>query len=410
MKINHAVGNEYDVIVIGAGVAGCTIAGELKRKAYKVALIEANSSIAQETSSHETALAHPQIGKKINKLMRFTKIANQIANEKWQSAQLYKGAFEPRSDFDIERINHINELLIEMKYEENAISTLTKEEAQKKVNLDRPGIWYETAAIYSLPKICQIETKVLLDHDVFFNTVVHKIKYLENRWHLYDSNNELIASSKAIVLSGGIKTKELLKDCNIDLTLRPVRGQLTQFLIHQDSELSKKLPKTVLRGDGYCLPAYKINDQNWLWEVGSSYDEDQDDLQTRDDSDSENAKRALALIGCEYLQTNELKTNKTFVGVRSASKDRLPLIGPILGHHGLFIACAYGSRGVLWSALGAELISAYVEAFLAGEVRLRVGFLTGASDALSVEVATSVSPSRFLATRASNSKPIFPVS
>ena len=51
MKINHAVGNEYEVIVIGAGVAGCTIAGELKRKAYKVALIEANSSIAQETSS-----------------------------------------------------------------------------------------------------------------------------------------------------------------------------------------------------------------------------------------------------------------------------------------------------------------------------------------------------------------------
>jgi len=153
-----------------------------------------------------------------------------------------------------------------------------------------------------------------------------------------------------------------------------------------------------------------MNDQNWIWEVGSTYDEDQDDLQTRSESDFENAIKGLTLIGCEHLQTNDLKTNKTFIGVRSASKDRLPLIGPIIGHTGLFIACAYGSRGVLWSALGSELISAYVEAFLAGEVRLRAGFLTGASEELSEEVATSVSPSRFLATRASNSKPIFPVS
>ena len=44
--------------------------------------------------------------------MRFTKIANQIANEKWQSAQIFKGAFEPRLDFDEERINQINELII----------------------------------------------------------------------------------------------------------------------------------------------------------------------------------------------------------------------------------------------------------------------------------------------------------
>jgi tRNA 5-methylaminomethyl-2-thiouridine biosynthesis bifunctional protein len=342
--------------------------------------------------------------------MRFTKIANQIANEKWKSAQIFKGAFEPRSDFDEERINQINELIIEMGYGENVISTLTKEEALQKINLERPGIWFQTAAIYSLPKICQNETKYLSEHDILCNTTVRQIKNFENLWHIYDGNNQLLAKSKSIVLSGGIKTKELLKYANIDLTLRPVRGQLTQFLIKQDSDLSKKLPKTVLRGDGYCLPAFKMNDQNWIWEVGSTYDEDQDDLQTRSESDFENAIKGLTLIGCEHLQTNDLKTNKTFIGVRSASKDRLPLIGPIIGHTGLFIACAYGSRGVLWSALGSELISAYVEAFLAGEVRLRAGFLTGASEELSEEVATSVSPSRFLATRASNSKPIFPVS
>ena len=410
MKNNGTTWDEFEVIVIGAGIAGCTIAGELFRNGFQVGLIEEGSTIAQGTSSHARALAHPQIGKKLNKLMRFTKIANEIAHSKWYSSQLFRGAFEPRTDLQELRQKEIKELCDAMQYSTEAIRLLSREEAEQKVNVRSAGIWYETAAVYSLPKICQTEIQGMLDHQLLLNTKVTHIDFENDRWHIYSENSSRIASAKMIILAGGIKTQKFLKEASIELTLRPVRGQLTQFHIQQDSPLVAKLPKKVIRGDGYCLPAKQSNDQHWVWELGSSYDEDQDDLNPWQESNLNNAIKGLNLIGCEHSLINELIPHASFVGIRSASKDRLPLIGPIHGHKGLLIACAYGSRGVLWSALGASLMRAYVEAFLAGEDRLRAGFLAGASFALEEEIAASVSPSRFLATRASNSKPIFPVS
>jgi tRNA 5-methylaminomethyl-2-thiouridine biosynthesis bifunctional protein len=67
------------------------------------------------------------------------------------------------------------------------------------------------------------------------------------------------------------------------------------------------------------------------------------------------------------------------VGFRCVAPDRLPLVGAVpdiaaagtvsAGAHladlprlpGLFAACAYGSRGLLWSALAGELIADLVD-------------------------------------------------
>lgn len=70
-----------------------------------------------------------------------------------------------------------------------------------------------------------------------------------------------------------------------------------------------------------------------------------------------------------------------YVGVRCVSANRLPLIGPLVdeaaatapgfrlrGPHaqlprlaGLYAALAYGSRGLTWSVLGAELLAAQID-------------------------------------------------
>ena len=107
-----------------------------------------------------------------------------------------------------------------------------------------------------------------------------------------------------------------------------------------------------------------------------------------------------------------------FIGVRCASKDRLPLIGPISRYPGLYLATAYGSRGLIWATLGAELIKRYLDCFFAADDFFAAGFLAGALDEEDVssveeEIAGSVDPARFLAGtlvagRASNSKPTFP--
>jgi tRNA 5-methylaminomethyl-2-thiouridine biosynthesis bifunctional protein len=49
------------------------------------------------------------------------------------------------------------------------------------------------------------------------------------------------------------------------------------------------------------------------------------------------------------------------VAFRSVSRDRLPIIGPVPGTAGLFALTALGSRGLVWAALGADLITAWLE-------------------------------------------------
>ncbi len=414
MKNKNTFNAYHQVIVVGAGIAGCTIAGELNRAGISVGIVERLSGPAKETSAHETALAHPQIGKKISKLQRFTQLANLLSTEKWQSAQMFRHAFEPIPSLDNIKMYQLKELINEMKYDEQTLKVITEKEAKLKTNIGLPGVWYEKAAIYSLPQICRQEIALLKKEAQYWGFKISKIEYMDNRWLVYSEDDKLICSAPVIILANGLGVQKLLKNVGIDLPVRPVRGQLSKFMIRNDSVLVPYLPKTALRGDGYCLPAVQKGNKDWTWEIGSSYDEDSTDQSPWSQSDISNAIKGLSLIGCDHSHIKEMHPISAFVGVRSASKDRLPMIGPIAAQPGLFVACCYGSRGVLWSALAAPLIRAYVESFLAGAVRLRAGFLTGACPTLSAEIASSVNPTRFLAgalgARASNSKPIFPES
>jgi L-2-hydroxyglutarate oxidase LhgO len=132
MKKKNTFNGQYQVIIVGAGVAGCTIAGELHRAGLSVAIVDQQSGPARETSAHETALAHPQVGKKMSKLQRFTQLANQISNQKWRSAQLFRNAFEPIQGLDAMSSIQLRELIHEMKYDEQTIKVITKNEAKVK--------------------------------------------------------------------------------------------------------------------------------------------------------------------------------------------------------------------------------------------------------------------------------------
>ena len=98
-----------------------------------------------------------------------------------------------------------------------------------------------------------------------------------------------------------------------------------------------------------------------------------------------------------------------FVGIRCVAGDRLPMIGALTQRPGIYLATALGSRGVLWSALAAKLISAQV---LDEDLALltRFGF--------AADLVAALAPARFFAgalaapaalgALASNSKPVLP--
>jgi tRNA 5-methylaminomethyl-2-thiouridine biosynthesis bifunctional protein len=359
-------------------------------------------------------MAHPQIAMKKTKLQQFTQLGNRLAFQEWAYAQKYAGVFQPMTDMEWRSEAYILEQLDKIGITPREAISFDYHEAEGLTGIHRPGIWFKEGAVYDLPAICKRALSQLPTEHCLWDQKVGAILQSKGQWQVLNARREVITQAPILILANGLGVQSLLGSIGISLPMRAVRGQLSRFLIQKDSYIAPKLPRTALRGNGYCLPGTLLNTEQFTWEIGSSYDEDSRDTGYWQSSDEGNRLKGLDLIGVDLAHQAELSSYESFVGVRSASKDRLPLIGPILNEDGLFIATGYGSRGVIWSALGSRLIFAYVAAFLADEVRLRTGFLAGASPELESELASSVSPARFLAgalaTRTSNSKPILPVS
>lgn len=404
------------VIVLGAGIAGSLIAEKLAMTTnYKITIIDQAHGPATQTSDHQLALVHPQVNHKRTKLQRFTQIANRIIWQKFQSSIRYSGVYQPIFD-EVVCPEKLSELLLTLDFDPLEIKPLDATTAKEKINIERPGLWFETAGIYDLKKISEKAIASLKDQELIWGEEITHIQKNKGLWELYNSENEIVCMGDALIMATNLQTKKLLKTIGIDLPLRPVRGQLSRFIIPKESYVGERLPLKAMRGDGYCSPATELDKEHWLWEVGSSYEEDNENLIPSLESSFANQKKGLSLIGLD--EGNQIfSEHSNFIGIRSASKDRLPLIGPVHGQNGLFLATAYGSRGLIWATLGAELIHAYLAAFLADKDFLAAGFLTAtfAETDLTVlesELASSVSPARFLAgtlrARASNSKPTLP--
>jgi tRNA 5-methylaminomethyl-2-thiouridine biosynthesis bifunctional protein len=235
---------------------------------------------------------------------------------------------------------------------------------------------------------------------------ISKLEELGGRWFLLNDANEAILSADKVVVANAMGSKALMTSIGIKLPLKPVRGQLSIFSIPKGDAWIKKLPRVGISGDGYCLPAEQLADGSYRWIVGSSFDEGEDDLGSRDSSDSFNREQAQGLL--DYNEGNSQSLNKEgdFVGVRCVAGDRLPIMGRLTQRPGIFLATALGSRGVLWSALAAKLVSAQV---LDDDFALlaRLGF--------AADLLAALAPARFFAgalavpgALASNSKLVLP--
>ena len=397
----------HEIVVIGAGICGATIANELLERGKAVCIIDAAPSPATACSSHAYAIAHPHIGKGAPRLLRLTRIAFLLAEARWKHVWRQHGIFQPTKKdrvFDrAETIEHLRALDLD---EDMAIA-MDAQEAKKLCGIEQSGVWLPRGAGLNLH-----ETSKELLHEqrrltYMWNTRIARLEELSNQWHLFDASNKLIVTANQVVVACALEAKDLMNSIGIRLPLRPVRGQLSIFTVRKDDPWIKKLPQVGISGDGYCLPAKQLDDGSYQWIVGSSFDEGEDDLSPREISDDFNREQAKRLVDYEEGNLSSLMKSGDFVGVRCVAGDRLPIIGALTQRPGIFLATALGSRGILWSALAAKLIAAQL---LEDDFALlaRLGF--------AADLVAALAPARFFAgaapsalgALASNSKPILP--
>jgi tRNA 5-methylaminomethyl-2-thiouridine biosynthesis bifunctional protein len=128
------------------------------------------------------------------------------------------------------------------------------------------------------------------------------------------------------------------------LRMRRVRGQLTYL-----PEGSLDAPHVVVLRGGMVLPPVE-----GLCVVGATYDLEDEDRELRQDSHAGNLARLNQILGME-IDSNGLGR----VGFRAVTPDRLPVVGRV--SETVWGAFAYGSRGLVWAALAAEIVACELE-------------------------------------------------
>ena len=399
----------HEIVVIGAGICGATIANELLERGKSVCVIDAASSPASECSSHAHAIAHPHIGKGSPRLLRLTRLAFLIAEDRWKNVWRQHGIFQPTKKDKVFDRAQTTEYLQSLNLESDMAIALDPQEAQRICGIEQSGVWLPRGGCLNLQEASRLLLQVHDRLSCIWNTRVVRLEKSGNRWRLFDESNQLVISADKVVVACAMETKALLTSIDIRLPLKPVRGQLSIFSILNNDPWVEKLPKVGISGDGYCLPATRMDDGNYQWIVGSSFDEGEDDLASRETSDDFNREQARGLVDYSNGDLRSLIKAGEFVGIRCVAGDRLPIIGALLQRPGIFIATALGSRGVLWSALAAKLITAQL---LEDDFALltRLGF--------AADLVAALAPARFFAGAltapsalgafASNSKPILP--
>jgi tRNA 5-methylaminomethyl-2-thiouridine biosynthesis bifunctional protein len=205
-----------------------------------------------------------------------------------------------------------------------------------------PGVFYPAAGWVVPGSLC----RAWLDHPAIqlkTGSAVACVQAVASGWQVLGNDGAVLAEADAVVLANARDALNLVPDQPWPLST--VRGQITQL----PSGCLPEIRRVIAR-EGYVAPG------GGQLLVGATYEHDDDDIAPRTASDMANLARLEAILpgAGEHLTAGEVKGRAS---LRATLPDRLPIVGAVSGHPGLYIAAGYASRGVVWAGLLGEALA-----------------------------------------------------
>lgn len=205
---------KYDVVIIGAGIIGASIAYELSRYKLDVLVVEKNPKVADETSLGNSGLIHGGFDPEPHKIEAKLNLAGNI---KWQT-DWFKHLKFPRVKIDSlilafneEEMKHVHMLYdrgLVNKLDPKDLKVLTREEVLKKepnVNPEVLGALLCTSSVAIHPVEA---TKALLGAskqngtELKVSSEVTDIKYENNEFTLTINGTDKVVAKKVVNAAG----------------------------------------------------------------------------------------------------------------------------------------------------------------------------------------------------------------
>lgn len=357
-----------DAIIIGAGIAGCSLAEALARRGWQLTLLEQNAAAAQAASGNPAGLLHPMLARDDNLAARFSRAAylyslrllSRLDPEAgfWQASGMLQVAEDAA---DTEKLRTSCRTL-----PADYAAWVEQDEASRRAGLPLAagGVWFPQGAWVQPPALC----KALLEAagagvQTRYGCTVHALRHQDGRWQALDADGRVLASARHLILANAAAASTLLPE--LTLTLRGIRGQLSY------------LPDAALAGldTALCGAGYAIRNGSAQAIIGASFVEDDSDTALRATEHADNLRKLRQLLP-GFAHQPDPATLPGRVSFRAASHDRLPLVGTLPQvqlreqdtlaglprQAGLHILAGFGARGLSWAPLAAEVLAAQLAA------------------------------------------------
>ena len=291
----------YDLVVVGAGIAGCSIAYTAQKQTKKVLIIDKASTPATGGSGAAGAFISPKLGKE-SSLLNLTNLAFSYASN------FYKNNFPNFFDQSgIVRLPKDANDTLNIKYYKSIIDASSKILTPKKLELmgvksKFDALYFKDGGVCDAQGICNDMVKDIEYKQLKLSSLEPK----ERHWII----NSQIEAKNIVLATGYIGYKDLLEYMGIN-GIWGSRGDFytdsnIKVCMHQNISVSAlkdgviKIGATHVRAKNPCMAC-----------------------------DGEPLK-GLISSAKELADIRELKLKETFCGMRSSSRDHFPTIGKII--------------------------------------------------------------------------------
>ncbi|AJI54126.1 tRNA U-34 5-methylaminomethyl-2-thiouridine biosynthesis protein MnmC [Francisella philomiragia] len=364
------------IAIIGAGLAGCSLAYELSRTlSFDIILFDKNSDIATEASGNFAGILEPYLTSDNNFSDQFHTLGYSILlefiNQYRNDIEICnQGVLQILSDE--KELNRYQKIFTKREIADDLARLISHQELSQLLGKDtfNKAVYYPNALSVVPKSICQLwlklsTAKLKLDNELL------DIKKLENNTWQLEFNN-FTEDFDIVVFAGGYP---LFKNISLlqNIPVYPSQGQLT--VIKRCFNISNNI-----MDKGYIIPNYKDN----LQVIGATFRDNNDtsgDIRQEDNNFNINQ---IKQIFDDKNYNVEIVNSR--VATRCVTSDHLPLVGRLADYdsfeqvfykplskgypkskmpkieyqQGLYVSSGFGSKGLCSSLLAAQIITAYI--------------------------------------------------
>ena len=359
-----------NAIIVGAGIAGLSLAYALVQRGWLVTIIDKHGDIQKEASSNPAPIVYPRLSIDNDVDTAFFTAAYCYALYVFKKLQIKS---QRRFWFDDGLLQlmdkkRITQIIKKFQFNNDFISITdesiaAKREEQVMVNFLSAGV--------VLPEIlCDVLKRECSDKLNIIEAEVTDINYDGKKWQCLHGP-DLIKETETLIIANGTGINDI--GLASAFPAESIRGQVVEL---NENKASRQINKT-LNADVHITPA--INGKHYL---GATYARGCEKLEVCQ-SDNRRLLESLDKIYPDIFKEDDLCDS--WVGFRTMSKDRVPIVGAVpdetffnreyadLRHgnvaktyqpagylNGLYISAAHGSRGFTSSFISAEIIASQI--------------------------------------------------